>query len=1555
MQVRIPELPELTRSVPGLDTAVREVIGGTRSVARTGRRSAGLVGRLPALLAEAVATVADAGEHRTRRRMWARNGKAHIEVRGLTGGGDAYRKLCYTLTAELRQLRGVDWAAVNAVTGQVLIAFDEDDIGVDTLLEVVEAVEETRGTDTDAFLGSRPHHPFETAPAMLAGASLVTDCLGMVVAATGRLTPLPRFPRYIRVPLVLVDTQPRLRRAVESWLGETHTDTVLAMANAVLHAMTAGVAPLGVDAAQRVLQLAEIRSRQEVWNRREAELVPPGGGLPQRTHEPEPRPEPLPPGPVERGSERTALAGAVAAAGLLAMTREPSRAAEVVLATAPKAARVGRETFAALVARDLARRGVVPMNGTAYRRLDRVSAVVIDSVALCTSRLRLLSAVTTGDLDEPELWGLVHSLLAGRPLSDLAGEGPWSYGEWRLERARDAKPGRPDGASALVLDLFDADGRRQGRVHVGCELDPLADALVGAARAGADLLVLTEHASTATLLPWADEVLPQTAVAVQEVRRLQADGHGVLLIASGDEDALAAADVGIALLQQAGGGVRNVSWSADLLCGPGLAEAWRVLRALGEARRTSAHSARLASGGAVLGALLAGVGSPRRPLGGRITSPVYGAATAALLVGAAAARRVAREPLPPPRPHGVWHSLGAREAYVALIATPQRDQDRPRREQPAPPGGSRLRRAAGAALRSPVAAVAVLPARRAGSLLAAVREELRDPLTPVLALGAAASAVVGSNVDAILVAGVMVGNALISAGQRLRAERALRGLLLSERVTARRVHWTPQPDAEAAGSGEPGKSGEWFFAGLEIAAVETVTAEDLLPGDMIALGPSDVVPADARLVTAIDLEIDEASLTGESVPVAKQTRPTPGADLADRTSMVYEGCTVLAGSGFAVVVATGAQTQAGLAADVASSAGTPAGIEGHLAQLTRIALPATALGGTAVTLLALLRRAALREALASGVAIAVAAVPEGLPLVATVAQSAAARRLSRQGVLVRSARVLEALGRVDVVCFDKTGTLTEGRLSVARTAGFDRETPLDSALGRRVLRTAARACPRQETGGRALAHATDRAIVDAAAAHGIDDSDWHLVDELAFETSRGYSASLGMVSGKPFLAVKGAPETVLRQCATTLATSSRQSVLPFTPARRRAAGALLHRLASDGLRVLAVAESQPDSLDVPEDTGVAGLVTDLTLTGFVAIADTVRPGAAEAVRRLAEAGVRVTMVTGDHPTTAAAIARQLGIPEGRVLTGAELDALTERERVTRTAKSTVFARVSPEQKIRIVQALQRAGHVVAMAGDGTNDAAAIRVADVGIGVSARGSTSARTAADLVLTDPDLARLIDALLEGRTLWDNVRNAVAILVGGNAGEVAFTVLGTALTGRTPLSTRQLLLVNMLTDMLPALAVALAPAKPSGTGGDRLTQGPVTSLLGPGLTRILAVRGTATALGAMAAFQLGRMTGRSRRASTMGLAALVGTQLGQTLITDWHSPAVLATSAVSTLMLAAIIETPVVSHFFGCTPLGPVAGGIAVICAATATAGAALAPRLFLRGPGPDPARS
>jgi cation-transporting P-type ATPase I len=762
----------------------------------------------------------------------------------------------------------------------------------------------------------------------------------------------------------------------------------------------------------------------------------------------------------------------------------------------------------------------------------------------------------------------------------------------------------------------------------------------------------------------------------------------------------------------------------------------------------------------------------------------------------------------------------------------------------------------------------------------------------VLGTGAAATAMLGEATDAILVGSVTVGNALISGLQRLRAETALESLLLEQDVCARRE-----------------RDGQ----------VEEVPGSAIRVGDVLVVEPGDVLAADARLLEVTDLEVDESNLTGESLAVGKSVQATPGAEVGDRTCMLFDGTTVVAGSGRAVVVAVGEATQAGRAARAAGGAAPPAGVQARLGELTRKVLPLTLAGGAAVTLLGVLWRRPLREAVRDGVAVAVAAVPEGLPLVATVAQQAAAQRLSRRGAVVRSARVLEALGRVDTVCFDKTGTLTENRLRVTRLV------PCGDLDEDGVLRLAAAGMG----SGDDAAHETDRAVAEAARSAGVA-PDGDPAASLPFAAGRGFSAAVR----DRRLVVKGAPEEVLRRCGE--AGDVRERVVA---------------LAGEGLRVLAVADRELDG----EPGDLQEAAQDLTLRGLVALADTLRDSSVAAIEQLRAAGVRVLVATGDHPETAGAIAAQAGIPGAdQVVTGAQLARASDAERAGLVREAAVFARLSPEQKVLLVGALRRTGATLAMTGDGVNDAAAIRLADVGVGVSGAESPAARTAADLVLTDLDLTRLVDAIAEGRAMWARVRDAVSVLVGGNAGEVAFTVLGTAFGGRAPIGTRQLLLVNLLTDMFPALAVAVAAPRTSaaGEGEGPLAGHPLAEVLAAGphrdfteeLRRVVLTRGVATAAGATGAWAVGRVTGLRGRAGTMGLAALIATQLGQTAWMGRRSPLVLATAAGSLAVLAVVVQTPGLSGFFGCQPLDPLSWLVVLGWAAAGTAGAEVLPHVL-----------
>ncbi|WP_129310914.1 cation-translocating P-type ATPase [Streptomyces sp. L2] len=1031
------------------------------------------------------------------------------------------------------------------------------------------------------------------------------------------------------------------------------------------------------------------------------------------------------------------------------------------------------------------------------------------------------------------------------------------------------------------------------------EADPWTEAVLDAARRAGLRVVLVDDPVLEDFTGLADEVVDARRPLDDVVYGVRGDEGTVLTVvrmrSATEHDVLAGlrgSDVAVALTDQDGA----VVWGADLLAPHGLPDAWRVLTAVPAARTVGRRAQSLARSGAALSGLLVAIGESRSGRGvlpGLRHAPVDAGAATALLSGARSALGVAAARAPHPRPRVHWHELEAREARQRLGDDPAAE---PSAFEQATSGA---RTAARTAVRHPVLA----PARWTVRLGRAVREELHDPLTPVLAVGSAASAILGSVVDALLVVGALDLNALVGGVQRMRAERALSGLRAEQKRKARVA--PPEEEAPAGGT-------------------RTVDAGRLRPGDVIELKADDVVPADARLLWEDGLEIDESALTGESLPVRKQTAATPHAVVADRRCMVFEGTTVVAGSAHGVVVDTGDSTEAARAVHLAARTPPAGGVQARLQELTRKALPLTLAGGAAVTGLALVRGTPIREAVSGGVAVAVAAVPEGLPLVATVAQLAAARRLSRGGVLVRTPRTLEALGRMDTFCFDKTGTLTENRLRLVRLGTADGTVrPVDDAAAADTLRSAARACPVVDGGSDRPVHATDEAVLDAAG----PDPDWTQLDGLPFEAARGYAAAVGRTADGPrTLVVKGAPETVLPTCADL-------------PGHATAAA---HALAGDGLRVLAVArrrltdgETEADVLEAP--------LENLEFAGLLALSDVPRETSTALVRGLREEGVRPVMLTGDHPQTARAVARELGWPEEtEVVTGDQLTAADRSARARMLRDAGVVARVAPEQKLQVIEALRDAGRVVGMVGDGANDAAAIRAADIGVGISARGSAAARNAADIVLTDDDLTVLIAAVREGRALWHSVADAIAILIGGNAGEVGFGIIGTLLSGRAPLSTRQMLLVNLFTDLFPSMAVAVTEdAEPTDIAAPEDAAGGV---LGETLIRQIRHRALTTCLGALTAWLIGRFTpGTARRTGTMALCGVVGTQLAQTLLDRRDSTLVRITSLGSAAALVAVIQTPGLSRLLGCTPLGPVAwAGVAASIAVALASGRAL-PRL------------
>ncbi|MFL6052647.1 MAG: HAD-IC family P-type ATPase [Actinoallomurus sp.] len=1521
-------LPGLVAVLPGVitglpDMAVRASGEAVRLPGRATRLPAAAVRASDAVVREPGAALRALVETIEERRIDRGEGRTSIRVRGLQCSGR--EGMASDLVTEMGKVAGVRRVEVNAVLGIVML-LHEGDVPVDALTDVVDMVEHRHEAADDPY--ARHPDPGHRQAVLRETALVAAYLTGATAAIAGRLAlrAVP-VPPAVGTLIAMADSTPQIRQRLTGLIGPAATDVIIGGSLASLQALAQQPIGLLIGSVHRIIRVGEMREQRAAWHRRVEHLIHEEDSFRASAYEVTERPVPLPYGPVERAAW-TVPAAITAAVGTYALTRDASRAQGALAAGVPRAARMGIEAFATQLGWVAADRDVVVIDPESLRRFDRVDHVIVDA-----------SVLRTGDLVIEDVVPLPSGVTAEEAherayaLVDLAcpearqAEGPWTIaplgpagasasasvsasassnasGSASSDASAFADNGSPLRASGLTAEAYDhaaelrergatvllltRDGEPVALVSVVAELDPLAEALLDAARGAGSVAVAGEAALAQRLS--VDDAVPGGRRLLESVRQAQEAGQVVALVAALGGAPLAAADVGIGVIRSG----HRPPWGAQLLCGPGLGQACLLLEAMPSARQNSARAARIATVASVSGALLAAAG-PSAGAPKRARLAIDFATMAAFVVGAGSGRALARRPVPVPFDRTAWHAWPAKAVLAHLDSSMFGigEEEAARRridlgEEIGPAG---------------LAQVTI--------------EELDNPLTPALAAGAGISAVVGSVMDAALIGAVLGVNAMMSGLQRVRADRALRQLvdMSAVRVRLRR----------------PGKNG----------AEPRATADQLVPGDVVVLTAGDAVPADLRLLSAKDLEVDESSLTGESQLVTKSPRPSVARSVADRRSMLYQGTVIAAGDAVGVVVATGAQTEVGRTTRQAGDEGRTGGVEARLRGLTEVTLPVALGAGVVLFGSDLLRGHSMARALGPAVSLAVAAVPEGLPFVATAAELATARRMSRRGAIVRNPRTIEALGRIDVLCFDKTGTLTEGRLRLRQVSDGITSCPVQEKLSpsfRKIIGAAVRATP--DPGGGRLPHPTDRAIMRAARKLGMDAAEglgsWERVDELLFEPARGYHAVLGRTDGRQLLSVKGAPEIVLEACDTW---QRDDGPVPFDQKAREKVEQEIDRLARLGYRVLAVGERAASG----RRDLTAERIDRLAFLGLLCIADPVRPTAAEAVVRLRKAGVDVVMITGDHPTTAEAIAAELQLLNGHIMTGPELDALRDEELAAALAGVAVFARVSPAQKARVVQALRAAGRVVAVTGDGANDAPAIRLADVGIALGERATPAARETADVVVTDDRIETITDAIADCRAMWRSTRDALAVLLGGNLGEIAFTVGTGLLSGRSPLNVRQLLLVNLLTDMLPAIALAARP--PSGvTHEELLAEGPDRSL-GGALTRDVTVRAGATAGAALAAWMLARASATRGQADTTGLVALVTTQLAQTIIAGGRDPLVLGSGLASLAALAVIVQVPGLSQFFGSRPLLPHCWAIALGSGLTFALAAVLLTRLRL----------
>jgi magnesium-transporting ATPase (P-type) len=700
-----------------------------------------------------------------------------------------------------------------------------------------------------------------------------------------------------------------------------------------------------------------------------------------------------------------------------------------------------------------------------------------------------------------------------------------------------------------------------------------------------------------------------------------------------------------------------------------------------------------------------------------------------------------------------------------------------------------------------------LPAARKRSPWLRFLTQFDNLLIYVLLAAAIVTFLLSDYVDTVVILAVVVLNALIGFIQEGKAEAAIEAVrnLLSPSATVLR-------DGQRL----------------------TVAAESLVPGDLVLLQSGDKVPADLRLIEARGLRIDESVLTGESVPVEKSVAPAaPDAPLGDRLGMVHSGTLVTYGQGVGVVTATGTRTEIGRISALLAEAGTLVTpllrkIEQFARWLTFIILAAAA-----VTFLFgwFTGRLDLEELLMAAVSLAVAAIPEGLPAIVTITLAVGVQRMAQRNAILRKLPAVETLGSVTVICSDKTGTLTRNEMTVQTIATADPHEIRVSGVGYGPrggfslgdgaaaaelpgvpeLARAALLCNdavlREEDGAwRLEGDPTEGALLTLALKAGLDESFERearpRLDAVPFESEHRFMATLHRDhAGHGLIYLKGAPEVVLERCAWQRLDGQDE---PFD-------AALWHRrldaIAARGQRLLALAvKPLAEPLDALSFADAEG---GFSLLGVVGMIDPPRPEAVEAVARCRNAGIRVKMITGDHAATAAAVGAQLGIGDGaKVLTGAEVEALSERDLRTAAQSVDVFARASPEHKLRLVKALRSGGHVVAMTGDGVNDAPALKTSDIGVAMGQRGTEAAKEAAEMVLADDDFATIATAVEEGRTVYDNLRKTILFALPTNGGQAGVIMAAILLGQELPITPLQILWVNLVTAVTLGLTLAFEP---------------------------------------------------------------------------------------------------------------------------------------------------
>ena len=814
------------------------------------------------------------------------------------------------------------------------------------------------------------------------------------------------------------------------------------------------------------------------------------------------------------------------------------------------------------------------------------------------------------------------------------------------------------------------------------------------------------------------------------------------------------------------------------------------------------------------------------------------------------------------------------------------------------------------------------------SLLERFLGELADPMIIILIVAAVISGITAfysgeSFTDVIIIMAVVIINAVLGVVQESKAEAAIEAL-----------------QQIAAATSKVMRDGKMVV----------LKSEELVPGDIVLLEAGDAVPADGRILESASLKIEEAALTGESVPVNK-TADTLTLDggkdvpLGDRKNMMYMGSTVVYGRGKAVVTGTGMNTEMGkIAGALAQAKEEETPLQIKLGQLSKF-LTALVLGICAVIFGVGLFRAAGTEAGITGttmldtfmvaVSLAVAAIPEGLAAVVTIVLSIGVTNMSHKNAIIRKLTAVETLGCTQIICSDKTGTLTQNKMTVVEHAESDEKLHMTAM----ALCSDARY---DEEAGEAVGEPTECALVNDAAKAGMKGEALYgaypRVGEAPFDSMRKMMSTIHETADGLVQFTKGAPDVVLGRCTHALIGGK---VVPMTDAIRADILASNKKMADKALRVLCAAKR--DWAQMPADLDPANLEKDLTYIGLSGMIDPVRPEVKAAIVECRGAGIRPIMITGDHKDTAVAIGMELGILESaeQAITGAQLDEMSDEQLAASIENYSVYARVQPEHKVRIVTAWKAKGKITAMTGDGVNDAPSIKSADIGVGMGITGTDVTKNVADMVLADDNFATIVSAVEEGRRIYANIRKAIQFLLASNLSEVLAIFFATLL-GFTILEPVHLLWINLITDCFPALALGMEKSEEGSM--KRPPRDPEEGVFAGGMGFDVFLQGAIVTVLVMASFLIGEFmeSGRwafadSHAGTTMAFLTLsmvevfhslnMRSRRGSIFAMKTHNLFLYGAMAVSLVLTTAVIEVPFLAAAFGFTPVGPAEYAIAL----------------------------